>query len=380
MNTRQSHFLPEHRPITQVPAHVRGRYRRDPLLVVANKFSTLWFGTFPRLKRTTEVADINRTRTLRVARRDTVAHDENVVALTLTSAYGVELDPWTPGAHLDLLLPSGRIRQYSLCGDPANRDSYRIAVRRVPNGGGGSIEVHDTLAVGSLVRVTGPRNGLPMSIPGYGSPARRLRFVAGGIGITPILPMVVAAERLGLEWSMVYTGRSRDSLPFIDDVAAFGDKVTIRTDNEHGLPTTVDLLGDLPASTSVYCCGPTPMLELLRSALTGREDVELHYEGFSAPPVVDGDRFTVVLARSGRSIAVSAQESALAAVLREDPAATAYSCMQGFCGTCKVTVLAGEVDHRDSLLTAAERDEGAILTCVSRAADRTGHGKLVLDL
>ncbi|MFD6197979.1 PDR/VanB family oxidoreductase [Mycobacteriaceae bacterium NPDC060252] len=374
-----SYFLPADTEIAKTPPDLRGRYSRDPLLVVGGTAAKAWLSLFARLARTAETREVNRIRTLRVIRREVVAHDENVVALTLSATDGGELEPWTAGAHLDLLLESGRMREYSLCGDPATRDSYRIAVRRVPDGGGGSIEVHDTLHTGSLIRIKGPRNGLPMAVPGHGSPAHRLRFVAGGIGITPILPMLMTAERLGLDWSMVYTGRSRDSIPFLDELGIFGDKITVRTDDEHGLPTAADLLGDVPGATAVYCCGPVPMLELLRSALLDRDDVELHYERFSAPPVVDGAAFTVVLARSGERIAVSPNESALAAILRRDPNA-AYSCKQGFCGTCEVKVVSGAVDHRDTLLTASERGAGAMLTCVSRCADRSGDGELIIDL
>jgi len=385
LKSRRSHsspFLPLDAEISKVPPSVRGRFVRDPLLLAARGVREILGASFSLLapfSTQAEPPEVNRIQTLKVARRDVVAHDENVVALTLTAPDGGELEPWTAGAHLDILLESGRMREYSLCGDPAVRDSYRIAVRRVPDGGGGSIEVHDTLHEGSLLRVKGPRNGLPMAVPGFGSAARRLRFVAGGIGITPILPMLMTAQRLGLDWSMVYTGRSRDSIPFLDELGVFGDKITVRTDDEHGLPSAVDLLGDIPGATAVYCCGPIPMLELLRTALLDRPDVELHYERFSAPPVVDGAPFTVVLARTGERISVSAEESALAAILRHNPHA-AYSCKQGFCGTCEVTVIDGAVEHHDTLLTGPEREAGCMLPCVSRCADRSGTGELIVDL
>lgn len=285
------------------------------------------------------------------------------------------------GAHLDLLLPSGRMREYSLCGDPADRTTYRIAVRRIPGGGGGSIEVHDDLKVGDLISIKGPRNAFPIALPGHGSEARSLRFIAAGIGITPILPMIGAAERFGLNWSMIYTGRSLDSIPFRDEVARFGDKITIRTDDEHGLPTMADLLGtdpetgQAPGGMAVYCCGPVPMLEALRRHLGDRSDIELHYERFSPPPVEDGREFTATIASTGQQITVGATESLLAAVRREVPTVP-YSCQQGFCGTCKIGTRAGAIDHRDNLLTEPEREAGQILTCVSRAAG----DHLTLDL
>ncbi len=319
----------------------------------------------------------DRTHTLRVTQRRVVAHDENVVALTLTAADGKPLPRWFPGAHIDIHLPSGRIRQYSLCGDPETVDSYRIAVRRIPDGGGGSVEVHDDLPVGATVTTGGPRNAFPLSIPGYGSPTRRFRFIAGGIGITPILSMLRQAQRLGVQWSMIYVGRSADSLPFVDEVSALADgRVEVRTDDVHGLPTADDLLGACPDGTAVYACGPAPMLTAIRSRLAGRDNVELHFERFAAPPVVDGEEFSVRIASTGAVIDVEASETLLSA-LRRSAVTAPYSCQQGFCGTCRTQVLSGDVDHRDTLLTEPERAAGMMLTCVSRA--HVGE-RLTLDL
>lgn len=306
---------------------------------------------------------------LNVIAREVVANDQNVVALTLAAPKYGELPVWHPGAHIDIHLPSGLIRQYSLCGDPADRSTYRIAVRRVPDGGGGSVEVHDNLRVGSRITTHGPRNAFPLTVPGYGSPTQRFRFIAGGIGITPILPMLGLAERLGIDWSMIYVGRSVASLPFVDEILRFGDRVKIRTDDIDGLPTADDLLGDCPDGTTVYTCGPAPMLTAIRNRLTGRDDVELHFERFAAPPVVDGTEFTVRLASSGRIVHVAADETLLNALQREGVSAP-YSCQQGFCGTCRVRLLSGTddvVQHRDTLLTEPEREAGVMLTCVSRA-------------
>jgi ferredoxin-NADP reductase len=299
-----------------------------------------------------------------------------VVALTLASADGRPLPRWHPGSHLDIALPSGRLRQYSLCGDPADTGHYRIAVRRIVDGGGGSIEVHDGLPVGSGVATHGPRNAFPLTVPGYGSPTHRVRFIAGGIGITPILPMLALAERLGVDWSMLYAGRSRDSLPFIDEVSRFGDRITIRTDDVAGVPTAADLIGDCAEGTAVYACGPAAMLTAIRSGLAGRDNVELHFERFAAPPVVDGREFTVSIASTGQDVVVGADETLLTALRRSNVAAP-YSCQQGFCGTCRTRVMAGAVDHRDTLLTDPERAGGMMLVCISRAANGE---RLLLDL
>ena len=176
----------------------RLRSAPTPLLGIADAALAGVLAVTGTVRRSAVPRAIDRTIALTVVDRRIVAHDHNVVALTLAARDRGELPAWHPGAHLDIHLPSGRVRQYSLCGEPALRDTYRIAVRRIPGGGGGSVEVHDTLNVGTAVTTSGPRNAFPLSIPGYGSPAQRLRFIAGGIGITPILPMLDLANRLGV--------------------------------------------------------------------------------------------------------------------------------------------------------------------------------------
>lgn len=188
--------------------------------------------------------------------------------------------------------------------------------------------------------------------------------------------MLAHAESLGVGWSMVYVGRSRPSLPFRDELARFGDRVEVRTDDVHGVPTAADLLGDCPDGTTVYACGPAPMLTVIRDSLAGRDNVELHFERFGAPPVVDGHEFTVRVASTGAIVRVGADETLLTA-LRRANAAPPYSCQQGFCGTCRTRVLDGRVEHRDTLLTDPERAEANMLVCVSRAAEGE---RLTLDL
>ncbi|WP_016890216.1 2Fe-2S iron-sulfur cluster-binding protein [Mycobacteroides abscessus] len=315
--------------------------------------------------------------TLILRERHIEAHDENVISLVLTAPDLSVLPPWRPGAHLDLVLPSGRQRQYSLCGDPNDRRRYRIAVRRIPDGGGGSVEIHDQLSLGAALTVKGPRNAFPFAIPGHGSPSQRLHFVAGGIGITPILPMAHLAQQLALDWTMVYTGRNRDSMPFLAEAQGFGDRVTIVTDDTAGgeLPSAERLLGDTREGTAVYCCGPAPMVSALLGALRQARKVEFHYERFSAPPVINGRPFQIKLARSGGTFNVPAERTALD-VIRQHRPDVMYSCQQGFCGTCKVRVLAGTVEHRDSTLLDTERQRGDMLVCVSRAKG----SRLTLDL
>jgi ferredoxin-NADP reductase len=362
--------------IRQAPPSASGRLPHDVLLGIADAAVAGLWAVSGSIRRVTEPAQHDSSITLTVVGRTVIAHDQDVVTLTFAGADGAPLPRWRPGAHLDVHLPSGRVRQYSLCGDPACRDSYRVAVRRIPDGGGGSTEVHDVLAIGSQVTTNGPRNAFPLTMPGHGSPTRRLRFVAAGIGITPILPMMRHVDRLGVEWSMVYAGRSRSSLPFLDEVAQFGDCVEIRTDDVHGVPTAAELLGDCPDGTAVYACGPAPMLTGIRTQLAGRDNVELHFERFAAPPVIDGEEFSVSLASTGTTVQVGAAETLLSALQRAD-IWPPYSCRQGFCGTCRTRVLDGSVDHRDTLLTDPERANGMMLVCISRAAKGQ---RLVLDL
>jgi ferredoxin-NADP reductase len=360
----------------EAPPSASGRSRHDLPIGFAATVLTGLFNLSAAVRNVAPLPHVDRGFALVVADRRVVAHDQDVIALTFTAPGGGTLPRWHPGAHIDVHLPSGRVRQYSLCGDPGITDSYRIAVRRIPTGGGGSIELHDELAVGATITTGGPRNAFPLTVPGYGSPAQRFRFIAGGIGITPILPMLAQAEQLGVEWSMVYAGRSRDTLPFLEELARFGDRIEIRTDDEHGLPTAADLLGDSPDGTTVYACGPAPVLTSLRAALAGRDDVELHFERFAAPPVVDGIAFTASVASTGQAVRVRADETLLTALNRHGVHAP-YSCQQGFCGTCRTRVLEGDVEHRDTLLTDPERDAGMMLICVSRAAR---DADLILDI
>lgn len=306
--------------------------------------------------------------TLVLTERVVVASDNDVVALTFADPTGAQLPAWQPGSHLDLHLPSGRRRQYSLCGDPQDRSGYRIAVRKIPSGGGGSLEMH-ALAEGDSVTVRGPRNGFPFI------PHSRVLYLAGGIGITPILPMVRAAQRLGLDWHFVYCGRSADTIPFLDEMWQWDPaRVTIRLDEEHGIPTADDLLRDAPRAGAVYVCGPPPMIETVRHGFGRTDSTALYFERFSAPPVVDGSPFEAELASTGEVVPVAADETLLQALTRVRPD-IAYSCRQGFCGTCKVGVVAGTPDHRDNRLTDDER-QSSMLTCVSRSLSP----RLVLDV
>ncbi|WP_331445937.1 PDR/VanB family oxidoreductase [Streptomyces xanthochromogenes] len=303
---------------------------------------------------------------------------EGVVRLRLETPDGSELPAWETGAHLDLVLPSGLVRQYSLCGDPADRTAYTVATRLVEGGRGGSREVHEQLREGVKLSVRGPRNRFPLV------PSASYVFIAGGIGITPILPMIKAVEASGTPWRLLYGGRSRATMPFLDEIVGLGGtgesggterlggKVTVVPEDESGTPDLVAFLGASPADAAVYCCGPEPLMDAVGVALgPGRTP---YLERFAPGAATAGAGFEVELRRSGRTLPVPADRSLLSVLRTEVPGVT-YSCEQGFCGTCQQRVLEGEIDHRDELLTPAERD-GSMLICVSRCLGK----KLVLDL
>ncbi|GGU90466.1 iron-sulfur protein [Streptomyces litmocidini] len=296
-----------------------------------------------------------------VAGRGTPA--EGVVELRLE---GAGLPAWQPGAHIDLVLPSGLVRQYSLCGDPGDPSAYTVAARLVEDGRGGSREVHEQLHEGVEIEIRGPRNRFPL----VDSPA--YVFVAGGIGITPVLPMVRAAEAAGADWRLVYCGRSRATMPYLAEVERLGgDRVTVVAEDESGFPE-LEFLGRLPVGTAVYCCGPDGLMDAVGAAMSEGRTPRL--ERFTAAATTGGTAFEVELRRSGRTLTVAADQSLLSAVRAELPGLM-YSCRQGFCGTCRQRVLEGEIDHRDELLTDDERDD-SMLICVSRCAGK----RLVLDL
>jgi ferredoxin-NADP reductase len=302
-----------------------------------------------------------------VDRREPAA--DGVLALTLRHPLGEELPAWEPGAHIDVLLGPDLERQYSLCGDPADRHTWRIAVLREPDGRGGSAYVHGELRQGDKVRVRGPRNHFALAS------APRYRFIAGGIGITPILPMLATAQAAGAEWTLLYGGRTRGSMAFTEELGAYGDRVTIAPQDESGLLDLPSVLDDVPEGTLVYCCGPGPLLDAVEARCPGGL---LHVERFQPKEQETGpdSAFEVVLERSGQTLTVPEGVSVLDTV-RAAGVEVLYSCAEGTCGTCETDVLDGTPDHRDSVLSDEEREAGeTMLICVSRCRGQ----RLVLDL
>lgn len=309
---------------------------------------------------------------LRVERVETVA--EGVVAIDLARPDGAPLPEWAPGAHIDLELGEGLSRQYSLMGRPADRRRYRVAVLLDPASRGGSARAHRLLP-GETVAVGGPRNHFAFES------APRYIFVAGGIGITPILPMIAEAEAKGAEWTLLYGGRGLRAMAFVEDLrAAYGPRARFFPQDEHGLiPLAEGFAGRAPG-TLVYCCGPEPLLRAIETLAADWPDpASLHLERFSPKEAEPGQvdtAFEVHCARSGVTLRVPAGRTILEA-LEEAGIAVMDSCREGTCGTCETTVLEGRPDHRDSVLTASEQEKGrTMMVCVSRSLS----DRLVLDL
>jgi ferredoxin-NADP reductase len=307
-----------------------------------------------------------------VSRIDDVA--DGVKTIEFRAADGSELPAWTPGAHLDVSVRDGLERQYSLCGDPADRHSYRIGVLRDEAGRGGSLAMHSEVAVGSPIRLRGPLNHFELV------PAERYLFIAGGIGITPILPMIHAAEAAGASWTLAYAGRARRTMAFLDELEErYGDRVRAYTADIDARMEVAALVADAGAGALVYCCGPTRLLAAVEDASAGLPHGSLHLERFEArdagAPLLD-DSFEVELTLSGQTLTVPPDRSILD-VVEEAGVLVLSSCREGTCGTCETPVVSGEVDHRDSVLTPDEQEDNEVMMiCVSRAACP----RLVLEL
>ncbi|SNR53235.1 Ferredoxin-NADP reductase [Haloechinothrix alba] len=297
----------------------------------------------------------------------------DVLSLELVDPAGGALPEWEPGAHLDVGLGDGMRRQYSLCGDPGDRTRFRVAVRREEAGRGGSRRVHEQLRPGDFVDVRGPRNHFRLE------KANGYLFLAGGIGITPILPMVAAAEAAGRPWRLVYRGRDRASMPFAGELGRYGKRVSLLPGDESDRPDVSGLVTELVTGLGtgglVYCCGPAPLLDEAAACCPAEY---LRVERFAAPEQVDfpSGAFEVRLATTGRTVTVPAERSVLD-VLLDEGCDVPNDCREGICGSCETKVLDGSVEHRDHVLTEKERRSGGtMMVCVSRAARE----RLVLEV
>jgi ferredoxin-NADP reductase len=310
--------------------------------------------------------DLELDRELVVSRREELV--PGIVTLELRDASGDELPQWQPGSHIDVILGDDLVRQFSLCGDPGDRSVFQIAVLREDEGRGGSVAVHERLSHGSPVAIRGPRNHFAFEI------APKYRFIAGGIGITAILPMVRAAEAAGAEWTLAYGGKSTGGMAFARELAAaYPGKVRLFPSDTTGRMDVTAELASPDAVTDIYCCGPEALMSAVEAAASeaGWLAGALHLERFvprelGAP--VWQEPFQVDLLLSGHTVTVEPGESVLDAA-RAVGALVLSSCEEGTCGTCETPLLEGLVEHRDSVLTPDEQAAGdRMMVCVSRAA------------
>ncbi|MGD9985590.1 PDR/VanB family oxidoreductase [Pseudonocardia sp.] len=290
-----------------------------------------------------------------------------VTQLTLVRADGRDVPEWTPGSHIDLVLAPDLVRQYSLCGDPGDLRSWQVSVLFEPDGRGGSARIHRELREGDRLVVRGPRNNFRLV------EACDYLFVAGGIGITPLLPMIGSVDRRGAEWSLVYGGRSRDTMAFADDLAwMHGPRVNLVPEDTHGRIDLAAALGAATSGTAVYVCGPEGLLGAVETMAAELDIADrVHVERFTPRTLVDAPApatFDVEFVRSAITVSVGPDQSILDAA-RAVGVLAPFSCSEGTCGTCETTIVSGRADHRDSVLSAAEREENStLMICISRAA------------
>lgn len=304
-------------------------------------------------------------------------HTDGVIALELSSLNGDELPAFEAGAHIDLHLDDDLIRQYSLCGNPANRNVYRLGVLKDPNSRGGSVAVHEKLQEGVELTISSPRNHFPLA-----QGAKHSILFGGGIGITPMIAMAHTLAAQNQSFELIYSGRSRETMGFIDELQSseFADKVTIYVTSEHDrkpydLPSVLQQAG---ADAHLYVCGPQGFMDwAIESAQTaGLNDKQIHKEFFQVEVETGGSSFEVFAQASGVTVQVGENES-IADALKAAGIKVQVSCEQGTCGTCLCDVLEGIPEHRDVYLTEDEKEDNDQMTlCCSRSLSP----RLVLDI
>jgi len=310
--------------------------------------------------------------TLKVARKEEVA--QGIYLFELHHPEGAPLPAFTAGSHLTVEVPSGVRRNYSLCSDPADTGAWQIAVKRDERGRGGSISMADEVQPGQLLPVSAPRNNFELA-----AHANDFIFIAGGIGITPILSMMRQLKRTKAGgFKLYYCTRDAAGTAFSKELQAeFPGQVQIHHDNGN-IDDALDLWPVLekPGPAHVYCCGPRGLMDSVADMSGHWPSGSVHFESFGVDATVYAENtpFSVRLAKSGKTVEVSAEQTILEA-LRGSGLRVASSCESGTCGTCKTVLLAGEAEHRDMVLTDDEKADH-IMVCVSRAKSP----ELVLDL
>ncbi|SDS47449.1 PDR/VanB family oxidoreductase [Bradyrhizobium canariense] len=284
---------------------------------------------------------------------------------------GNELPPATAGAHIDIHLPDGKVRQYSLVVSDTD-DAYVVAVKRDAQGRGGSLYLHDKLRVGTELEISAPRNNFPLR-----EDAAHSVFIAGGIGITPIWSMIHRLKAIGRSWELHFASRSPADAAFLSDLREL-DGVRLHFDSvSQGQPLDLEaIITGLPMETDIYCCGPLPMLEAFERATVGRPAEQIHVEFFAPRQEAASGGFSIKLKSTGAVLTVPPGSSMLD-VLLDAGVVVPYSCTEGICGACQVGVVSGIPDHRDTILTEAEHatNESVIVCCSGSKSDI-----LMLDL
>lgn len=306
---------------------------------------------------------------------------EGVLSLRLSRIEGNKpLPAWDPGAHIDVYVPDGTTRQYSLCGDPRDLSSWQIAVLREPEGRGGSAFIHDQLRVGDRLLVTRPKQTFALEDASFHA------LVAGGVGITPIMAFAEHLDRQGRPFRLVYGGRTEGSMAFRERLGTLGDRVTFLAESRDGRPDLDEVVKQLPDGGLIYVCGPLALLRAVQSAaeaVHGPDQDLVRFELFSRTGVeskesapLDGDSYELVLARSGHTLRMKPDANILETVLALG-IEVENDCRDGICGSCVTAVLSGTVDHQDLVLTRKEQAamDKMMICCSKPACER-----LELDL
>ncbi|HEK1009945.1 TPA: oxidoreductase [Pseudomonas putida] len=307
----------------------------------------------------------------------TLRHEaEGIISVELRPWGDTVFTPFEAGSHIDLHLPNGLVRSYSLLNAPSDQGRYVVGILRDRASRGGSRYVHEQLRVGTQLQISQPRNNFALD-----TRASHSVLVAGGIGITPIYCMFRQLLALGRSAELIYCARSRAEAALVDEISGLGAKVLYHfNDEKGGLPDLASYLAGRPADTHFYCCGPTPMLDAFEQTCERLGYPHAHIERFTAAEVAAAadaqDSYSVELSKSGKTVSVEPGLNLLD-VLLEAGCDIEYSCREGVCGSCETRVLEGDVDHRDGVLTKAERAANkSMMVCVSGCKSR----RLVLDL
>ena len=297
---------------------------------------------------------------------------EQVLKFTLTAADGRPLPIFEPGAHIDVYLPNGLVRQYSLCGKNSDQ-FYTIAVKRDEASRGGSISLHTQVKVEDFLAISTPRNHFPLL-----NSEKKIVFIAGGIGITPIYSMIQLLQTQNRDWELHYCARAPEKAAFYNELIQL-DATKVKTYfSEKPILDLESLFSSFEDGFNIYCCGPAGLMNAVEKISEKYTLQKLHFEWFSAPTnqIYENHPFEIELKKSHVVLSVPNDKSILA-VLRENGFSPLSNCEQGLCGSCETALLEGVADHRDSLLSDEEKDANkTIMICVSRAKSN----RLVIDI